>query len=425
MTRTLGVFLGGVDVGRLSRREPRGAEFRLGAAYKRLPRRPVLGQRFEDDLDQVSRGKRGALPPFFANLLPEGPLRALLEARLSLTRADDFALLDAVGTDLPGALTLRFVDDGPEEPAAPVDGLAEPLLPASPRGADEGLRFSLAGVQLKFSMLRDGVRLTLPARDEAGRWIVKVGSAQWPGLCENEYSMMEWARACGLDVPECRLHSIRDVAGLPAACLAGGELVLAVRRFDRVDGGRVHQEDFAQAVGLAPEHKYDHLSYADIARLSVAFTDSDAAFDEVVRRVAFVVASGNNDAHMKNWSLVYPDGVSARLAPLYDQVSTVAWPALDRRLALALAHKKRFAEVGEEEFRALAVHCEQSPDRAARVLAEALVSFREAFETCSRDLPLPEDHRRALREHWASVPLLRAHGYAPSGARATGRRRRR
>src|SRR5690606_13027497 len=109
--------------------------------------------------------------------------------------------------------------------------------------------------------------------------------------------------------------------------------VLAVRRYDRDDGHKIHQEDFAQVVNLAPKHKYDHVSYEQLIRLVDDILGGDGR-DEMIRRLVFMIASGNGDAHLKNWSLVYRDQVHARLAPLYDQVATVAWPELPRTLAL-------------------------------------------------------------------------------------------
>ena len=68
------------------------------------------------------------------------------------------------------------------------------------------LRFSLAGVQLKFSAMGDARGgLTIPARGVGGDWIVKLPSLQFPGVPENEFSMMTLARAVGISVPVVKL----------------------------------------------------------------------------------------------------------------------------------------------------------------------------------------------------------------------------
>lgn len=77
---------------------------------------------------------------------------------------------------------------------------------ALPRSDDAGpLRFSLAGVALKFSLLQKQDRLTLPAADQEGDWIVKMPDAGYPELPANEYAMMTLAGQCGIEVSEVRL----------------------------------------------------------------------------------------------------------------------------------------------------------------------------------------------------------------------------
>jgi serine/threonine-protein kinase HipA len=274
----------------------------------------------------------------------------------------------------------------------------------------EGLRFSLAGVQLKFSMLLEGNKLTLPAKDSSGEWIVKFDSVSFPHLPENEFSMLEWARAIDIEVPTCRLHSIDDVEGFPRRYASADTRVLAIRRYDRLpDGTRIHQEDFAQAVGLPPKKKYDHITYEVMALLAKRFIDESAA-QEMLRRLVFTIASGNNDAHLKNWSLLYPDKIRASWSPLYDQVATVAWPEPNRQLALNFASIKEFGRIDRSAFERFAERAQMNQRTALRLVDETLEQLRVAWQRISPSLPLPEEHHRALSEHWRKVPLLRAAG---------------
>ena len=64
-----------------------------------------------------------------------------------------------------------------------------------------------------------------------------------------------------------------------------------------------------------------------------------AQLAEVIRRLIFNAAIGNNDMHLKNWSLIYPDGRTPRLAPAYDFVSTIRY-ITDNRMALSVAKEK-------------------------------------------------------------------------------------
>jgi serine/threonine-protein kinase HipA len=389
---------------------PQGADFQISSAYWRLVPRPILGQRFEDNwgrrLFKSGLGKR--LPGFFANLTPEGELRRIIAKTSDLGMGDDFGLLAHVGEDLPGAVVVRPAESGDGSPADP-----EVPLPTPKPDQEDGdeLRFSLAGVQLKFSMLREAEKLTLPVRGRTGEWIVKLESRVFADLPENEYSMLQWARACGFEVPECRLHRVEDLVGFVRELARPGSSVLALRRYDRAGEERIHQEDFAQVVGLQPEEKYEQVTYDALARLVREILGEDG-LKEYLRRLAFVIGSGNGDAHLKNWSLIYPDRIRARWSPLYDQVSTIAWLP-ERTLALKLAGVKEFNRLDVDGLRRLAQKAGLDPEKTVDIVLDTLVQMQIAWQFELQDLPLPTEHREALAEHWRSVPLLRRFGPLP------------
>ena len=120
---------------------------------------------------------------------------------------------------------------------------------------EAALRFSLAGVQLKFSAVMEASGgLTIPAGGMGGSWIVKLPSARFAAVPENEFAMLELARRAGIAVPENRLVDMAEIKGLPQEARTVGGKALAVQRFDRRPGGEpVHMEDFAQVFGLFPE----------------------------------------------------------------------------------------------------------------------------------------------------------------------------
>jgi len=126
---------------------------------------------------------------------------------LGVNPGDDLALLEAVGRDLPGAVEIVRVDG---DDLSVQEDLELPIHVEDnenvQKNKEPGLRFSLAGVQMKFSVLRDPDRITLPARNQDGEWIVKLGSARFPFTVENEYAVMQWAMSAGFDVPECYLQ---------------------------------------------------------------------------------------------------------------------------------------------------------------------------------------------------------------------------
>ncbi len=112
MGSVLEVFLGDVRVGMLAREAGGRLRFLFSERYAEMMNRPTLSLSYEtapgELMSVVPRAYAGRLPPFFSNLLPEGLLRDLLIRRAGVRRSDEFALLRALGEDLPGGV--RVVD---------------------------------------------------------------------------------------------------------------------------------------------------------------------------------------------------------------------------------------------------------------------------------------------------------------------------
>jgi len=236
------------------------------------------------------------------------------------------------------------------------------------------LRFSLAGVQLKFSAVMEATGgLTIPAGGMGGSWIVKLPSARFPSVPENESVMLELARRVGIAVPDHHLVDIATIKGLPEEARATGGTALAVQRFDRVPGsGPVHMEDFAQVFGLFADDKYGRRSYANIASVLWAETGEEGTY-EFVRRLVFSVLIGNADMHLKNWSLLYPDRRTPVLSSAYDFVATLPYIPSDT-LALTFGGSRSLAGITKDQMRRFA--------DAARIPASPLWPI--AVETAAR-----------------------------------------
>src|SRR5690606_13730600 len=177
-----------------------------------------------------------------------------------------------------------------------------------------------------------------------------------------------------------------------------------------VGGVRVHQEDFAQVLNARPQDKYAKVSYEAMAVLVGRLIAGDDAtgIDEFIRRLVFVVASGNSDAHLKNWSLVYPDRVNPKLAPLYDQVATVAWPEIVNDVALKLAGARRFGDIDRVTFARFADKAGLDRNRVLTLVDDTLERLESAWVVARQTglwKMLPA-HTDALHEHWARTPLL-------------------
>ncbi|MBB2909616.1 serine/threonine-protein kinase HipA [Streptosporangium becharense] len=345
------VVLGDERVGTLYQRGD-FTRFVFLESYLLNPSRAILGLNFEQNLT----GRHAAalrLPPWFSNLLPEGVLRDWIATDRGVSADREMELLAQVGHDLPGAV--RVLPCEGEEDAFEDPGLS--LTGTDKRTVQEDLhlemRFSLAGVALKFSMLAEDHRLTLPAFGQGGDWIVKLPDRAYPDVPRNEYAMMSLAAAVGIDVPEVRLYRRDELDTLPSRVWPGDEtLAYAVRRFDRGENRQpIHIEDLAQVRGVYPSEKYLG-NYETVAALVYRLHDI-SALQEFARRLAFTVLISNGDAHLKNWSLVYRNPVSPTLSPAYDLVCTAAYMGEGETLGMKFAGSRRFDGVTVGTFRRL------------------------------------------------------------------------
>jgi serine/threonine-protein kinase HipA len=331
------------------------------------------------------------LPSFFSNLLPEGHLRTYLAQRASVDPEREFFLLAVLGADLPGAVTATPFTSGDRAAAA------QPAPKRGPdRTTDTALRFSLAGVQLKFSAIMEAAGgLTVPADGMGGSWIVKVPSMRFPAVPENEYVMLALARAIGIAVPRTRLADLAEIKGLPEDTAYMDGKALAVERFDRGPGGqRIHMEDFAQVFGLFPADKYGRRSYGNIAAVLWAETGEAGTYD-FVRRLVFSVLIGNGDMHLKNWSLLYPDGRTPVLSPAYDYVATLPYMP-DDQLALNFGRDRSMREIRAEQLRRFADTAGLPVSPLSRLVTETVERTVEAWRALQEKDLLPANLREAI-----------------------------
>jgi serine/threonine-protein kinase HipA len=364
------------------------------------PNRPTLSLSFkgqEGGLVTATRGITGRLPPFFSNLLPEGHLRDYLAARAGVRPQREFFLLAVLGADLPGALVVLPSSREHEGNRRHGDDREDDRQP------DAALRFSLAGVQLKFSAVMEASGgLTIPADGMGGSWIVKLPSARFAAVPENEYAMLALARAVGIGVPPNRLIEIGDIHGLPQDAGALEGKALAVERFDRGAGGEsIHMEDFAQVFGLFPDDKYDRRSYANIAAVLWAETGEPGTY-EFLRRLVFSVLIGNADMHLKNWSLLYPDRRTPVLSPAYDFVATRPYIPHDR-LALNFGGSRSIDEITADQIRRFADTARLPASPLWPIVSETTERTVAAWDGLEEKELLPGDMRVAIGKHILAV----------------------
>lgn len=359
------------------------------------PERPTLSLSFKGQTGGLVTSARMInlrLPPFFSNLLPEGHLRTYLAQRAGVKPEREFFLLAALGADLLGALTVTPLE-------ANVDTAENHYTNHDNRKTDTTLKFSLAGIQLKFSAIMEtSGGLTVPADGMNGSWIVKLPSTRFPAAPENEFVMLALARAIGIALPQNHLLDVMKINGLPDDTVHMQGNALAIQRFDRSTDGqqRIHMEDFAQVFGLFPEDKYDHRSYANIAAVLWAETGEAGTF-EFVRRLVFSVLIGNADMHLKNWSILYPDKRTPVLSPAYDFVATLPY-INDDRLALNFGGNRRLSEVSPDQIRRFADTARLPASPLTRLIMETVDRTITEWDALEQKVLLPNEIKKAINE---------------------------
>ena len=402
---TLNVLLYGEPVGTITHVGYDRSLFAFTDEYINDEARPVLSLGFKDSLGGLItdfKPTQTKLTPFFSNLLPEETMRNYLAERAGVNPEREFFLLWVLGQDLPGAITVTPVD-GESLPPNLSDEVDEEDKAEAP------MRFSLAGVQLKFSAVQHAIAgLTIPASGTGGSWIVKLPSSRFKAVPENEYAMMELARQLGMDVPEIQLLPIDQVASIPEGIGKFGDSAFAIKRFDRApDGQVVHMEDFAQIFRVYPQDKYKKASMRNVAQV-IGLEGQEEDVAEFIRRLVFNTLIGNADMHLKNWSVIYKNKQTASIAPAYDFVSTIPYIP-DDSAALKVSRSKKFSEFTLDELSHLAAKA-MLPEKLVLDTARQMVaSFHEVWNREKTHLPLSKNMIEVIEKHLRDMPLAGEH----------------
>ena len=326
--------------------------------------------------------------PFFEGLLPEATQRERVAAALGVSKDNPFKLLELLGGDIAGALSLwpEGVNPPPEttetpglltdsELAARIGRLPErPLL-----AGESGARLSLAGAQAKLPLVKENGKLRLPAPGEPSTHILKPPIERFEGTTENEALVMRLAAAIGLPTASVEIGS------------AEGKPFLLVERYDRIlharKTRRIHQEDFCQAMEILSSRKYASEGgpgFGDcFALLRLAATRPAVEALKLLDAAIFNLLVGNADAHGKNYSLLYKSG-ETQLAPLYDLMATVIYPGLDDRLAMKIGGKAKLEEIEARHLDRFAVSIGMTPTyvrRRAKKLSQLVIERAAALGT--------------------------------------------
>jgi serine/threonine-protein kinase HipA len=342
------------------------------------------------------------LHPTLSNLLPEGSLRELIAQGLKVHVDNEFYMFSYLGEDLPGALIAEPM--GPDEVPASVLSVHGQAKAVKFEKAARENKFSLAGVQMKFSMKQQDGRYNLSKGEVLGDWIIKTPSTKHKDVPLNEFTAMSLASMAGVDVPEIKLVQLDKLDNLPPINLPDEKLALAIKRFDRNDDQRIHMEDFAQVLVKYPHEKYNSANYEQIGKILYNFSgDGLADTQQFARRLLVNILLANGDAHLKNWSLLYSDQVTPRLSPAYDIVTTSVYIENERQYALNLGKTKEWSDVTYANFEAWAKRA-GVPWRAIKPhLDDTMEKARSLWPEGIKELPMNDEHKDRLQAHWANL----------------------
>ena len=400
---TLNVLLYGNLIGTITDVGGDRSLFAFTQEYIEDAERPILSLGFKDTLGGLITDfnpTQTKLIPFFSNLLPEGEMRNYLGERAGVNPDREFFLLWVLGQDLSGAVTVEPA--GGEALPPNVNELTDDEEPQK----EGALRFSLAGVQLKFSAVKNASGgLTIPVSGAGGSWIVKLPSNRFEHVPENEFSMMELARKIGMDVPETGLVDIKEIESIPSGIEKFGDSAFIIKRFDRNDDGSlIHIEDFAQIFGVRPADKYKKATMRRIAQV-IGIEGQESDIEEFTRRLVFNALIGNADMHLKNWSLIYKNPQTPSISPAYDFVSTIPY-IKDNSMALKVSKSDRFDTFSMDELTHLAAKARLPEKLVLDTARETIDRFHEVWGKEKTNLALTNSVIDAIEEHIKKLPIV-------------------
>lgn len=401
----LNIQLHGIDVAVVAHYAGGKNILSFNPEYIAMPKheRPVFTLRQLQDPDYLNKSqiRSEKVPPVLSNLLPEGILREIVAKALQCQVNNEFSILAYLGANLPGAVVAIPIRAG----EMPAWALQQRLL-IEPQQIDvkhADTKFSLAGVQMKFSSSHIDGRYHIDQEISEDMWIIKTPSTVHKGVSVNEYTCMKLAEAAGAEIPDIRLIKLDELEGLPSIRLPDETYAYGIKRFDRSSEGRVHTEDFAQIFGLYPLDKYQKINYEQLGQVLFR-TSNDRLGDvqQMARRLLINILLGNGDAHLKNWTIIYQDQRSPRLSLLYDVVFTAPYIQHDS-IALNMAKSKQWHEITMQHFEtwsnkvgvpwaAIKPHLLDTIERARSIWPEMLEA-----------LPMLDEHKDILRMHWTAL----------------------
>jgi serine/threonine-protein kinase HipA len=408
MAKTLDVYLHSGLVGHLTQDNGGQMIFQYAESWLDRPGASTLSQSLPLRKERFSRNEcRG----YFGGILPEESKREIIARNLGISARNDYAMLEQIGGECAGAVT--FVPTGEPLPESDYryrtlssEELATVLreLPKRPLLAgEEGIRLSLAGAQDKVAVRVDGDEISLPLGGAPSTHILKPGGDRFEGVVPNEALCMRLAAAIGIPTAKVEARTVEGVE------------YLLVERYDRIyrpGAGkepvleRLHQEDFCQALGIVSEMKYQKEGGPSLKQCFALLREVSSTpvidLSRLLDAVIFNYLVGNNDAHGKNFSLLYrgigTEDMQVSLSPLYDSLSTVYYPEVSRSMAMKLGGQYSSEKVMPPNFQQFAEEAGLAKPMVRRRVVEVVEKILSALPALEQVDNTTEAIARLIRE---------------------------
>ena len=339
---------------------------------------------------------------FFDGLLPEGFTRRSVAQWLHFDENDYLSILHGLGKECLGAIRISVEGEKDDESYEEIG--EDQIHRLAAEGATKsteivtGTHLSLAGASGKVGLYYDPTdkKWYLPHGLAPSTHIVKQSHVRLEGIVTNEQLSMLTAAKCGLNTAESFI--INTGKGNDS------EVLYATKRYDRLINSdsqkvnglerpfRLHQEDFAQAMGIPSANKYEPegaeyaLGMFDVLRRysSDPLADMISLWD----RIVFSYILGNNDGHIKNYSLLRGINLKEiRLAPAYDIICTTVYENSTRKMSFNIGGKTDINDISESSFREFAASVGLGEmiamDRFGKILNHFESSLRDSAKELS------------------------------------------
>lgn len=408
MTKTLDVYLHNNLVGHLIQDRHGQMVFDYAETWLNKPEAIPLSHSLPLRKERFNcRECRG----FFAGILPEENKREIIARNLGISAQNDFSMLEQIGGECAGAVTFLPAGEAPPEQnyryrSLTNHELAEILriLPRRPLMAgEEGIRLSLAGAQDKIAVrVKSGI-ISVPLGGAPSTHILKPAIERFEGMVFNEAFCMQLAAAIGLHTAKVEIGNTEGID------------YLLVERYDRKLVGdsqgieyleRLHQEDFCQALGIVSENKYQSEGGPSLAQCFALLRElSNAPVIDLPRlldAVIFNLLIGNNDAHGKNFSILYDEGTllsgrDKRVAPLYDILSTAYYPELSTKMAMKIGGEYHADKITPKHFEVLAEEAGLAKPIVKHRVAEMTKSLLANMDNVPQEHPVAAAIAKQIR----------------------------